>query len=115
VRVVGGRIEYRAPDASCNPYLTHAVIAAAVRDGIENHLLPGPPLAAEDKPPAPSFAELPTTLGEALQALREDRVVCSAMTEELLDTFVQLKRDEWERACGAVTDWHREMYLHYVP
>jgi glutamine synthetase len=60
------------------------------------------------------FDELPTTLGEALTALREDDVVGSAMTSELLETFVELKTDEWHRACGAVTDWHREMYLNYL-
>jgi glutamine synthetase len=117
VRVLRGRIEYRAPDASCNPYLSHAVLAATLRDGIEKRIAPGPELGSEEAADAaaPSFGELPTTLGEALEALHDDPVVCSAMTDELLRTFTELKTDEWHRACGAVTDWHREMYLHYVP
>jgi glutamine synthetase len=115
-RVLGGnRVEYRAPDASCNPYLTHAVMLAALRDGLERRLPPGPELGAPAEPSGPRFADLPKTLGEALEALAADPVVTAALTPELLWTFMELKTDEWHRACGAVTDWHREMYLRYLP
>ena len=116
VRVLGGnRLEYRAPDASCNPYLTHAVMLAALRDGVDRRLSPGAALGAPVAPGAPVFEEIPKTLGEAMEALRGDAVVTAALTPELLWTFLELKTDEWHRACGAVTDWHREMYLRYVP
>jgi glutamine synthetase len=115
VRVLGPRIEHRGPDASCNPYLTHAVLVEALRDGIANRISPGPALTASQDGIECAFAEIPKTLGEALEALQADSVVRSALTPELLETFVELKTDEWHRACGAVTDWHREMYLHYVP
>lgn len=115
-RVLGGsRVEYRAPDASCNPYLTHAVLIEAMRDGLERKLSPGPALGEAPDPSAPAFADLPKTLGEALDALRADPVVTGALAGELLWTFTELKTDEWHRACGAVTDWHREMYLRYLP
>lgn len=114
VRVLGSRMEYRGPDASCNPYLSHAVIASAVRAGIEQHLSPGPALetgqASENR-----FGEIPKTLAEALVALQDDPVVVGSMSSELLDTFVELKTDEWQRACAQVTDWDRDMYLRYVP
>jgi glutamine synthetase len=32
-----------------------------------------------------------------------------------VDLFVEYKSDEWARACGAVTDWDREMYLEFLP
>jgi glutamine synthetase len=41
--------------------------------------------------------------------------VRDAFSPALLDAFVALKTDEWERFCGAVTDWHREMYLNAIP
>jgi glutamine synthetase len=118
VRVLGSRLEYRAPDACCNPYLTHAVLIAALRDGIENGIDPGPPLADGDEPSAVQnapFDLLPSTLGEALDALAADDVVCAALPTDILDTFMATKRDEWARACGAVTDWARDMYLNYLP
>ncbi|HEX2171227.1 MAG TPA: type I glutamate--ammonia ligase, partial [Dehalococcoidia bacterium] len=37
------RIEYRVPDASCNPYLAFAAMLMAGLDGIENDLDPGSP------------------------------------------------------------------------
>jgi glutamine synthetase len=54
-------------------------------------------------------------LGEALDALDEDGVVRGALPAELYETFVAIKRDEWHRACGAVTEWDRETYLNYLP
>ena len=39
----------------------------------------------------------------------------SALPAPLYDAFTAARTDEWERFCGAVTDWHREMYLHAIP
>jgi glutamine synthetase len=117
VRVLGARLEFRAPDACCNPYLTHAVMLAAMRDGIANRIEPGEPHEADDfpTPEQARFPLLPRTLGEALDALEQDEVVRGALPGELYDTFVSIKRDEWHRACGAVTEWDRETYLNYIP
>ena len=117
VRVLGPRMELRAPDACCNPYLTHAVMLAAMLDGIAHRIDPGDPHAEDDFPDAEEarFDLLPRTLGEALDALHEDEVVRGALPGDLYDTFVAIKRDEWHRACGAVTEWDRETYLTYLP
>jgi glutamine synthetase len=115
VRVLGTRLEYRAPDAACNPYLTHAAIVAAMRHGLEAELSPGPEFVADRAAPECPFDPIPRTLGEALDALRADRVVCDALGPELLETFLDAKTDEWHRACGAVTDFDRAMYLNYIP
>jgi glutamine synthetase len=120
-RVLSGRVEYRAPDASCNPYLTHAVMLAAIADGIRNQIDPGPPAPDDaaalerDKKLAERFPPLPRTLDEAIGAFEEDEVIHDALPTELCDTFVSIKRDEWQRACGAVTDWQRDTYLRYLP
>lgn len=118
VRALPDRAEYRAPDATCNPYLTHAALITAMGDGIERRIDPGSPLGEDEGLPADTDTEfplLPKTLGEAIDALDADSVVRSAFTRDILDTFGEIKRDEWYRACGAVTDWDREMYLNYLP
>lgn len=118
VRVLDSRFEYRGPDACCNPFISHAAILAAIRDGLERGLDPGPELEAETEATGDlesPFESVPMTLGDALVALRESPVVCSALTDDLLQVFFELKTDEWHRSCGAVTDWQREMYLNYVP
>jgi len=117
VRVLGSRAEYRAPDACCNPYLTHSVLLRAMRDGIVNQIDPGAP-HTEDAPPDPAdarFPLLPRTLGEALGALEQDAVIREALHDEIYETFVSIKHDEWQRSCGAVTEWDRDMYLRYLP
>lgn len=118
MRVLGSRVEYRAPDAACNPYLTTAALLAAIRDGLERRIDPGPPQDPEDEPPSEDrtpFPLLPRTLGEALDAFEDDPVLTSALSGQLLTTFVEIKRDEWARSCAAVTDWARDIYLNYQP
>ncbi len=121
VRVLGSRLEYRAPDACCNPYMTHAVMLAAMADGIRNRIDPGPAVPVDADPAAlerfadDRFALLPRTLGEAIEAFEQDDVVCGALPGDLSETFLAVKRDEWQRSCGAITDWQRDTYLAYLP
>lgn len=124
VRVsASGRLELKLPDAMVNPYLSHTVILAALADGLERRIDPGEPQSrssydadvAGSTDAAGGFGTLPRTLGDALAALDRDRVIRDALPAELLRAFVAAKTDEWERFCGAVTDWHREMYLQAIP
>lgn len=117
IRVLGNRAEYRPPDSMCNPYLTHAVMLAAIRDGIENEIDPGPRYTADAFPTQADsvFDPLPKTLGEAIEALAADPVIRAALPGELYETFHALKLDEWHRHCGAITDWQMDTYLRYLP
>jgi glutamine synthetase len=115
LRVVPGRIEVRPPDASCNPYLTHLAILEAVRDGWRNEIDPGAPQASGDPIETEGFAPLPFTLTEALDALEQDEVISNALPPQLLKYFLECKRDEWLRFCGAITEWDFDNYLNYVP
>ena len=126
IRALPGKIELRSPDATVNPYLSHAAILAAIADGITSEIDPGPPMvdgeqgsvesssngAGED---GPRFDPLPTTLAEAIDALEQDAIVRAGLSDELCQVFLDLKRDEWARSCGAITDWALETYLDYAP
>lgn len=121
VRVpANGRLEFKLPDAMVNPYLSHTVILAAIADGLERRIDPGAAETASSYDGAASAAggrpgDLPRTLGDALAAQAADPVIAGALPAELYDAFRAAKTDEWERFCGAVTDWHREMYLRAIP
>ena len=118
-----GRLEYKLPDASVNPYLSHALILGAMADGIESEIDPGPPesgssytaAVAPSGDESPGFTSLPKTLGDALSATRDGPVPRDWLGQELLDAYVELKTAEWEGFCAAVTDWHRDRYLRAIP
>jgi glutamine synthetase len=106
-----GRLEFKLPDAAVNPYLSHALLLAAIADGLANQLDPGEPQTGSSYDAEEGrFPPLPLTLGEALTAFREDKVLRAALPAELVDTYLALKSDEWARFCGAVTDWERDLY-----
>lgn len=93
------RIEYRLPDASCNPYLTFAGMLMAMIDGIKNKIHPGQPLdkdiydlGAEELAQVPST---PKTLDEALDALAKDHeflLYSDVFTQDVIDTWINYKR-----------------------
>jgi glutamine synthetase len=94
------RIEFRTPDPSSNPYLGFAAMMLAGLDGIEKRVDPGAPLDKDIY--ALSAAELaevpsvPSSLDESLKALRADYdflLKGEVFTPDLLDTWIQLKRE----------------------
>jgi glutamine synthetase len=92
------RVEFRAPDASGNPYLAFAAQLMAGIDGIKNRIEPHEPidkdlyeLPAEE---AKSIPQVPGSLAESLEALREDSAFLTeggVFTQELIDTWIEYK------------------------
>lgn len=117
LRTLHGRVEWRLPDASCNPYLASAAMIAAGLDGIERGL--DLPAGVDDDLFALSLAQvrerglalLPQHLGEALDALAADVVVGGALGETLLAQFIALKRDEHTAHARQVSDWELARYV----
>jgi glutamine synthetase len=103
------RIEHRVPDSACNPYLGLAASLAAGLDGIRTGTDPGEPTTenAYDEP----YERLPRTLWSALDHLAADDVLREALGPALVDSFVTLKRDEFDRSMDQVSAWEREEYL----
>ncbi|MFE9093100.1 glutamine synthetase family protein [Streptomyces sp. NPDC007264] len=111
-----GRLEFKLPDAMVNPYLSHAVLLAAIEDGLAHGTDPGPAQHGSSYDgDAPRFDRLPLTLGEALDAFEADPVVEDALGTELVELYGAFKRDEWARFCGTVTDWEHAMYAEETP
>ena len=75
-----GRLEYKLPDASVNPYLSHAALLAAIEDGLNNKIDPGEPTAGSSYDGGiEMFEPLPLTLVEAVRAFEKDDVVRASM------------------------------------
>jgi glutamine synthetase len=96
------RIEYRAPDPACNPYLAFALIIAAGLDGVERELEPPVEtpenlgsLSAEERRAA-GIASLPDTLLEAVHLMERSELVAETLGEHVFEWFIRNKREEWE-------------------
>lgn len=107
-----GRMEYRLPDASVNPYLSHLYLLASIEHGLDAQLDPGDPGVPSE---AISSVVVPNTLGTAIEAFEADEYLMGAMPEELTRIYLQLKRDEWARYCGQITQWEFDQYWEAIP
>jgi glutamine synthetase type III len=106
------RFEFRLPDGAANPYLLPASVLAAGLEGIKEKTNPGKRMDNNMyENPVAGAKKLPQTLHEALHILDESKVLRSGMGVEFVDSYVKLKRGEWRRYLGHVSDWERETYL----
>ncbi len=102
------RFELRNPDATCNPYYAYSAILMAGIDGIINKIDPekngwGPfdynlyNISAEEQK---KLTALPSSLGEALDALEADNEYLTrggVFPKKLLETWIARKRAELEK------------------
>ncbi|HEX3015781.1 MAG TPA: glutamine synthetase family protein [Desulfobacteria bacterium] len=103
------RLENRLPGADTNPYLTLAGILAAGLDGIRNRVEPAEPLGNKD--PYQGEMTLPSSLPDALLALKADPLFESMLGQEFFHHYLTLRRAEWERFMQHTTDWEVNEYL----
>ena len=94
------RLEFRAPDPSCNPYLAFAAQLMAGLDGIRNRIEPPEPIDKDlyELPPeeAKDIKKAPGSLEEALDALEADHdflLEGDVFTEDLISTWIEYKRE----------------------
>jgi glutamine synthetase len=92
------RLEFRPPDASCNPYLAYAAMLLAGLDGIKNKIDPGEPLDKDSYDLSPEEAakvpSVPGSLDGVLAALKADHKFLlegGVFTEELIDLWIEYK------------------------
>lgn len=95
------RVEFRAPDCACNPYLSFAALLMAGLDGIENRIDPGEPLEKNTyELPAEEAAKIktvPASLNEALDELEQDHAFLlkgDVFTQDLIDMWISYKREK---------------------
>ena len=112
------RIELRLPDPSANPYLAFGAMLAAGMDGVDRKLLPPEPveeLPSLDFEPGRMtrhrLLKVPASLGAALDALRDDDVMCQALGEPILQHFLNAKEIEYDEYRRQVTPWELARYL----
>ena len=119
VRVPGGRLELRVPDAAANPYLLTAAIVYAGLDGIKRKLKPGEPcndnlyqLDARQFA-ARGIERLPASLPEALGEFERDAVLCEGLGEAFVREFVDLKQAECDEMMLKISPAEFSRYVDF--
>lgn len=94
------RLEFRCPDATCNPYLAFAAMLCAGLDGIKNKIDPGEPLDKNIYELSPEeLAKVPSTPGSldlALEALEKDHDFLTqggVFTKDFIENWISFKLD----------------------
>jgi len=111
------RIEYRAPDSSCNPYLAFAAVLAAGLAGIEGGYELAPEAAANlyelsaEQRMAEGIAALPGSLSEALDRMERSELMAETLGEHVFEWFLRNKRAEWAAYKAEVTPFEIRRYL----
>lgn len=114
---IGGRdpakqfnIEYRAADATANPYLSLAAIVWAGLEGLRAELdtpplvTGDPTLMSDQERAALGLVRLPETLAQALEVLQSDKTVCDWFDPAFVETFVGIKQAELARVAELTAD-----------
>jgi glutamine synthetase len=111
------RIEFRAPDPACNPYLAFAVMLAAGIDGIENEI-PLPEPIEEDiygmteaERMARGIQSLPGSLYQAILECEKSDLVRETIGEHIFNKFIENKKIEWEMYRIQVSKYELDRYL----
>jgi len=111
------RIEFRAPDPACNPYLAFAVMLAAGLDGMEKkYPLPDPVEEdiyhmTESERAARGILSLPGSLYEAVSECEKSELVQRTLGDHVFNKFIENKKIEWDTYRIQVNVYEVERYL----
>ncbi|MDP6102625.1 MAG: type I glutamate--ammonia ligase [Dehalococcoidia bacterium] len=111
------RIEYRAPDSACNPYLAFSVMLAAGLDGVEKKLPIPDPVEdnvyemTDEERELRGIDTLPGSLWEAILLTEKSDLVREALGEHVFNSFIQNKKIEWNQYKAQVTNYELKKYL----
>ncbi|HLB12850.1 MAG TPA: type I glutamate--ammonia ligase, partial [Dehalococcoidia bacterium] len=113
------RVEFRPPDASCNPYLAFSAMLMAGLDGVENRIDPGEPLDKDIYELSPEEAEgvatVPGSLDAAMDALDKDHdylLKGGVFTTDVIDVWLEYKRER-EIDALRIRPHPYEFYLYF--
>ena len=113
----GRRIEIRFPDSTANPYLVFSALLMAGLDGIMNKIDPGEAMDKDlyDLPPEEEalIPQVAFSLDQALEALDQNRGFLKAggvFTDDVIDTYINLKNEEVARMRLATHPVEFDMY-----
>jgi glutamine synthetase len=116
-RAESTRIEYRAPDPACNPYLAYSCVLSAGLRGIEEgYELPDEVQGnlhahSPEELAANGIRSLPGNLNDAVDLMETSDLVRDALGEHVFGFFIRNKRQEWAEYKTQVSQFELDRYL----
>jgi glutamine synthetase len=116
-RAESTRIEYRAPDPACNPYLAYSCVLSAGLRGIEEgYELPEEVQGnlhahSPEELAAKGVRSLPGNLNDAVDLMETSDLVREALGEHVFGFFIRNKRQEWAEYKTQVSQFELDRYL----
>ncbi len=116
-RAEATRIEFRAPDPACNPYLCYAVVLAAGLKGVEEgyELPPETDIDLFDASPdyitSRDIRALPSTLASAIELMQGSDLVAETLGDHVFEWFIRNKRAESAAYRAHVTQFEIDRYF----
>ena len=116
-KVDSTRIEYRAPDPACNPYLAFAAVLSAGLRGVEDGYELPPEAGANlydlttEERAAAGIHSLPGSLSEALEEMERSKLMADTLGDHVFEWFLRNKREEWTAYKTQVTQFELDRYL----
>ena len=111
------RLEFRCPDPSSNPYLAFSACLLAGLDGIQNKIEPPTPIDKDlyELPPEEhaQVNQVPGSLDAVLDALEADHdylTMGDVFTTDLIETWIDMKRDDIDAIRARPHPHEFEMY-----
>ena len=109
-----GRFELRLMDGASNPYLLQAGALLAGLDGVANKRDPGKRLDInmyEEGHRLKRVRRLPLNLLDALRLFDKSKVLREGFGDELVDSYVKLRMQDWKAYSTTLSQWERDHTL----
>lgn len=103
------RVENRVAEPVANPYYVFASQILSGLDGI-TRALQAPP--AVETPYASEATALPGNLGAAIEAFEASEFYRDALGSDVHRYLATLRRAEWDRYLGAISEWEQSEYFN---
>lgn len=111
------RVEYRAPDAACNPYLMLAALLSSGLAGVEGEYSLPSAVDQDVREFVPEELEahgieaLPDSLGQAIEQCEQSDLMRDMLGDQLFESLLANKRHEWAQYRSQITEFEIDRYL----
>lgn len=111
------RVELRSVDPTANPYLALAVLLKAGLEGISEAKEAPSPInkniynMSQMERKENNISDLPSSLKEAVEALKEDETIKSALGDHIFNRFVVAKEKDWRNYSRSVSQYETDRYF----